>query len=423
MRKRLLIVGILLAALLGGLAYFQLVLKPQLIAAAIASAPRPSVAVTSETARSERWETRRASIGSVIAERGIDIASQVAGIVAAIKMDSGQDVAAGAGVVDLDTNVEQADLASAKATLQQAELALWRATDLAQKSVGSIASLDQARAARDTADAAVKRVEALIAQKTIRAPFAGRIGIRKVDKGQYVGAGQALVSLQQLDPIRADFPVPEQDIGSLKIGQTVEVSVDAWPGAVFSGRIAAFDSRVAADTRTLLVRADFPNPEFKLLPGMFASVVVRLGDEHDVVTVPRTAITYSLYGDSVYVIRHDAPPPASAEGSKENVERPAHGAAESGKHAGVKVAETTGGARAAEPGKGADKPPAMVQGLPVERRFIRLGQTRDERVAVLSGLTAGEEVVTSGQVKLHADARVRVDNTEKLVPPAERPRQ
>ena len=151
--------------------------------------------------------------------------------------------------------------------------------------------------------AAVKKIEAVIAQKTIKAPVSGRLGIRKVERGQYVSPGMVLVTLQQLDPIRVDFPMPEQLISKLRVGQQLEVTVDTFPGEVFKGEIESLDARVAQDTRTLLVRGSLPNGQRKLLPGMFANVVVLAGEPRDVVTVPRTAVTYSLYGDSVYAVK------------------------------------------------------------------------------------------------------------------------
>src|SRR6185436_18892454 len=230
---------------------------------------------------------------------------------------SGKEVDQGTKLVQLDTSVEVADLASAVATHLEAEVAYARQTDLMTKKVTSEANLDTARAKQETAQAAVKRIEAVIAQKAIAAPFGGRVGIRKVEKGQYVSAGLPLVSLQALDPIRADFPVPEQQIGKLSVGQRVELTVDAYPNKVFKGEIQSLDARVAQDTRTLLVRAILPNRERKLLPGMFANLTVLVGDPADVTTVPRTAVTYSLYGDSVYVVKPAPPkegptPPAAA---------------------------------------------------------------------------------------------------------------
>ncbi len=404
MIKRLLIVGIILTTLIGGLAYFQLVFKPQMIKGFIAAAPKPPVTVTTENATRETWIARRHSIGTLVALQGIDVAPQVGGIVAKIDMDSGRDVQKGAELVELDTSVERADLVSAQATQRQAELAYQRALELTQKGAGSVASLDQATANRDTAAASVNRVRALIAQKQIRAPFTGRLGIRKVDPGQYVSPGQALVSLQQLDPIRADFPMPEQDFARLKAGQKVEVGVDAYPGTVFQGAISVLDARVTQETRTLLVRAELKNPDLKLLPGMFGNITVLTGEPEEVVTVPRTAVTYSLYGDSVYVVKPaEAPASASAPaGTTGSLAQPA----------AVKTAE-------AAPAPAEGKPPA----LKAERRFVKTGDARDERVAILSGLQPGEEVVTTGQIKLTPGAAIRIDNSARLKPPAERPRQ
>ncbi len=303
MSRRFIITGIIIAALLGGLSWFQFVFKPQMIRSFLSQMVPPAATVTAEAAKVEKWGEQLTSIGTLIASQGVDITTQVAGVVTEIFFDSGQDVAQGAKLVQLDVAVELADLASGKATLQEAEVAFQRQTDLINKRVTSEANLDTARAKRDTAEATVKRVEAVIAQKLILAPFSGRLGIRKVEKGQYVSAGPALTSLQALDPIRVDFPMPEQSIGKLRVGQSISLTVDAFPGQVFKGEIQSLDARVAQDTRTLLVRGILPNKERVLLPGMFANVTVHAGQPVDVVTVPRTAVTYSLYGDSVYVVK------------------------------------------------------------------------------------------------------------------------
>ena len=263
----------------------------------------PPATVTSEKARTEKWVEQLTSIGTLFSSHGVDVTSQVAGIVTEVHAESGGDVQQGALLVQLDIAVEQADLASAKAVLAEAEVAFQRQSDLIAKQVTSEASVDTARSKRDTAQAAVNKIEAVIAQKTIKAPVSGRLGIRKVERGQYVTAGMTLVTLQQLDPIRADFPMPEQAIGKLRVGQQIEIAVDAFPGKVFKGTIESLDARVAQDTRTLLVRGSLPNPQRKLLPGMFANVTVLVGEPQTVVTVPRTAVTYSLYGDSLYVVK------------------------------------------------------------------------------------------------------------------------
>ena len=383
MIKRFLIALVLMGILIGGLAYFKLVFMPKAINEFLASQKPPPATITAEAARTEDWIDKLPAIGTLIASQGVEVAPQVPGIVTSIDFESGQDVPKGRLLVQIDIAVELADLASARATLLEADLAYKRQTDLLRKSVASEANVDTARAKRDTAEAAVNRIQALIDQKSIRAPFAGRLGIRKVENGQYVSPGLNLVTLQRLDPIWVDFPMPEQNVGKLKTGQTVELSVDAFPGEVFKGKVTSLDARVSQETRTLLVRGTIPNRDRKLLPGMFADVSVLAGNPQTVITVPRTAVTYSLYGDAVYVVK---PKETSSEGD--------------------------GGAQASEE-------PALV----VERRFVRPGQVRGDRVAITEGLKEGEQVVTTGQIKLSNGAAVRVDNSQELKPPATLPLQ
>jgi membrane fusion protein, multidrug efflux system len=382
MIKRLFIAVVILAAFLGGLFYFQLVFKPQMIKGFLAKQVPPPATITAEAAQSREWIERLPAIGTLIASQGVDVASQVSGIVTALGFESGQDVPKGDKLVQLDINVELADLESAEATLREADVAYKRQADLMRKSVTSEANVDTALAKRDTAAAAVTRIKALIAQKSILAPFAGRLGIRKVELGQYVSPGLALVTLQALDPIWVDFPMPEQNIGKLRVGQTIELTVDTFPGKVFKGQVASLDARVSQETRTLLVRGTLPNPERKLLPGMFANVAVLAGKPTTVVTVPRTAVTYSLYGDAVYVVQ----PEAAKEGE-------------------------------AEPKAAAEK--VFV----VERRFVRPGQVRGDLVAISTGLKVGEQVATTGQLKLNNGSHVKIDNSQDLKPPAVLPKQ
>jgi len=383
MIKRFIVASIILAVLLGGLAYFQLVFKPQMIKEFLATQTPPPATITAEAARKEKWIERLPAIGTLVASQGVDVAPQVSGIVTDIFFKSGQDVPKGTKLVQLDISVELADLASAQATRREADVAFVRQQDLLKKRVASQANVDTALAKRDTAHAAVNRIEAVIEQNAIVAPFAGRLGIRKVELGQYVSPGLTLVTLQALDPIWIDFPMPEQSIGKLRKGEVIELTTDAFPGQVFKGDVTSLDARVAKDTRTLLVRGTIPNPEHTLLPGMFANVAVLAGAPAEVVTVPRTAVTYSLYGDSVYVVKPAEP--------------------------------TDGKSPAAEP----DRASALI----VERRFVRTGQVREDRIAIVEGLNVGEEVATTGQIKLDSGARVRIDNSQQLRPPAERPTQ
>jgi membrane fusion protein, multidrug efflux system len=385
MIKRFIIAAIIVGLFLGGVGYFNLVFKPQMIGEFMKKMVPPPATVTAEPAKTDSWTDRLHSIGTLIAIQGIDVAPQVGGIVSNYFFDSGQDVAKGAKLLQLDTSVEEADLTSNKAMLVEANADFGRQSSLVKKGSVSEAVLDTTIAKRDSAAAAVQRVEAIIAQKNITAPFAGRLGLRRMEKGQYVSPGQALVWLQALDPIWIDFPVPEGDVGKMKVGSAIELTVDAYPKEMFKGEIEAFDARVAQETRTLMVRGRLPNPDHKLLPGMFANIGVLEGAPKEVVTVPRTALTYGLYGDSVWVVK-EAP---------------------------------QGDAKQAQPGAAA----AAEQQLIAERRFVRVGPTQGDTVAILEGVKAGEQVVTSGQLKLHPDAPVKVDNSQPLTPPTERPKQ
>jgi len=370
----------LLGGLAGGLYYFQFVIKPNMVKGFLAAAfaPKPT-AVSVEAAATEKWTPQLTAVGSLRAYRGIDVAPQVAGLVRAIHFKSGEDVAAGAPLLELDDSVDQADLKSAQAQLKNAQITLERQQTLVAGGNTAKAQVDAAIATRDSAAASVERSRAIIAQKAIAAPFTGRLGIGKVDLGQFVSIGSSVVTLQQLDPIFVDFQTPEQALSSLSVGQRASVSVDAYPGQAFNGRIAAIDARVSVDTRNILVRAEFANPDRKLLPGMFANVAVANGAPADVVSVPRTAIVYSLYGDNVFVVR-PAPPKA-------------------------------GEAQAASAAGEAD--------LIAERRFVRVGEVRGERVAVPEGLAPGERVITSGQIKLQPNSPVKIDASGALPPPAQ----
>jgi RND family efflux transporter MFP subunit len=374
---------LILAGLTGGLGYFQFIVKPQMIRQLITQAPHPPATVAVAEATEETWTPHLPAVGSFRAVQGIDVAPQVGGALVAVKVESGQDVAKGTPLFEIDNFVEQADLKSNLAVLKNADLALERQRQLSTTNNTTKANFDSAEAARDSAAAAVERVRAVIAQKQIVAPFSGRLGIRKIDLGQYVSPGTVLITLQQLDPVFVDFPVPEKWLDVLKTGQTIDVTVDAYPGKSFRGMIATIDARVSADSRNVLVRGQFENKGRQLLPGMFANVTVNAGTPQKTVTAPRTAINYSLYGDSVFVVV-----PASA---------------------------ASGGAQAAT--IAGDIP------LKLERRFVRVGEVRDDRIAILDGVKAGEKVVIEGQLKLQPDAPVRIDPNATLTPHAVRPKE
>jgi membrane fusion protein, multidrug efflux system len=368
-------VFILLAALIGGMAYLQLVARPGMIQTYLATHAPPPTTVAVGEAQRESWAPRLPAIGSFRAYQGIEVASQLGGVLTAIHIVSGEDVAKGAPLFDVDTTVEAADLKNNLAVLKNADLALERQKTLVTGGNTTKANADTAEAARDTAAANVERVRAVIAQKHIVAPFAGRLGIRMVDLGQYVSPGTGLITLQQLDPIFVDFPVPEQSLAVLRAGQRVEVKVAAYPDP-FVGKVETIDARVGQDTRNVVIRATFDNKDLRLLPGMFADVVVMAGKPGDVVTVPRTAVNVSLYGDSVFVLEPVPAPSGAAQASPM---------------------------------------PADAIYL-IQRRFVRTGDTREDRVAILEGVKPREKIVSEGQLKLQSGQRVRIDPEARLVP-------
>jgi membrane fusion protein (multidrug efflux system) len=366
------LVFLLLAALIGGASFFHFHFKPEMARGAIAAMKPPAAGVAVEAARSEDWAPHVAAIGTFKAVPGIDVACQVSGVVAQIAFENGQDVEKGALLVKLDASTEQADLNASMALMKNAQSAFNRQQELEARGVAARSSFDLAQAARDQTAGSVEKARALIAQKTIAAPFSGRVGIRKIDIGQYVAAGAPMVSLQQLDPIYLDFPVPEQNFSSLAIGQPVSAQLDSYPGKNFIGRISNIDARVDPATRSVLARAEFANPDKKIVPGIFGHVDFSAGKPAPVVTAPRTSVDYSLYGDSVYVVVPD------------------------------------------DQEKGFDGP------LHVERRVVRVGDTQGDRVVILSGVAPGDKIVAEGQIKLQPGAAVRIESGSAMTPPAVR---
>ncbi|HRY03067.1 MAG TPA: efflux RND transporter periplasmic adaptor subunit [Beijerinckiaceae bacterium] len=382
--KRAIVIVLALVILLGaagGLGYFQMVMKPAMIKGFIQKAGQPTSSVAATQAKTETWTPTLTAIGSLRATQGVEIAPQVGGVVRAIKFESSQDIQKGALLVEIDDSTEQADLKANQAALRNAQATLDRQSKLVSGGNTTQASLDQATATRDQAAAAVERTKAIIAQKRIVAPFDGRLGIRRIDIGQYVSPGTPLVTLQKLDPIYVDFQAPEQYFARLAVGQTITLTVDAFGGKTFNGKVKFLDARISTDTRNFLVRGEIQNDEKKLLPGMFANVSVSAGSPREVVTLPRTAVVYSLYGDSVYVLKTPAPKPGEAQ--------------------------------AAQPQAGVKPSDALYE---VERRFVRVGETHGDRVEIADGVKAGETVVSEGQVKLFPGMRVRIDPKAGLPP-------
>jgi membrane fusion protein (multidrug efflux system) len=372
-----LLVLILLGGVGGLIAFYAFDFKPKMLQTIIMGAPKPTETVSAEPAREDKWQPRITAVGTLISVNGIDVTPQVAGIVKELYFDSGQNVEKGTKLAQLDTDTEMADLRNFQAQLANAEATLERNQKVFKKGYLSQAELDTAQTQRDILSASIERIKALIAQKTIYAPWAGRLGLRQVDVGEYVSPGKSIVWLQSLEPIYVDFPVPEEQFRLIEDGQTVEAELPAYPGQVFTGKIVSRAAKMSETSRSITVRGEFPNPEHKLLPGMYAAVTVLTGEPEAVVTIPQTAVTYSLYGNSVFVV------------------------------VPAKQQQANGGS----------------QELEVERRFVKAGEVREGRVSIGEGIKAGEQVVVAGQNKIAPGTKVRIDNSIALAEPRDKTMQ
>ena len=338
------------------------------MAAAGASMVPPPETVTTAEVRHQNWENRIAVTGSLAAVQGVTVGAEVAGKIAKIEFESGASVAAGDLLVQLDISTEQAQLRAAEATAALAQANLARSRELRNKDTNSASDLDTSEAQAKQAAAQADGIRAVIAKKSIRAPFAGRLGIRLVNLGQILKEGDAIVTLQTLDPIYINFAVPQQRLAQLTAGTTARITSDAAPGDVFDGRINAINPDVDSATRNVRVQATIANPAEKLRPGMFASVDVILPTQESVLAIPVTAVLYAPSGNSVYVV----------EDTKN---------------------EKTG---------------QTVKAL--RQQFVQLGTTRGDFVAVASGLKAGEQVAATGVFKLRSGMPVVVNNSLALDP-------
>jgi membrane fusion protein (multidrug efflux system) len=352
MVARLILVLLLLAAVLGGIFGWKHY-SGQQMAAAQAGGPPPAVIAATRVQR-ETWQPFLQVVGSLKAVAGIEVTSEVAGQVEAIHFSSGGPVGEGDLLVELDADTDRAQLQGLLAERTLARLKFERVAKLVREKSVSKSDYDEARAQLDNAEAKVAAQQALIEKKRIRAPFDGRLGIRRIDVGQYLSPGAAIVPLERLDPIFADFTLPERELARIGVGQQVEIRVQAYPDKTFGGRITAVDPGINVGSRSFRARAELDNPEQLLRPGMFAAVRVLIPQQENVITVPRTAISYAPYGDSVFVIEEDD---------------------------GKRV---------------------------VNRRQINSGESRDGRVAVLSGLREGEQVVSAGHNKLRNGQAVKI---------------
>lgn len=332
-------------------------------------APKPAINVETELARRMDWQSRLPAIGTLKASQGIDLSVEIAGTITDVQFQSGEKVSKGQAIVLLDSEMEQASLASAEADLNLSRLEFQRARSLLDRQAISRSEYDRLNAESQKAAASVAQLRASLSKKRILAPFSGTIGIRQVDVGDYIAAGTPIATLQDLTTLYVDFFLAEQHVPLLKLGQRVQLQVAAYPGERFEGVISALNPKVETTTRNVQVRAELGNPDGRLLPGMFADLQVLLPTETAQVVVPETAITYTLYGNSVLLVTEGTPPE----------------------------------------GVSSDEPYLVV-----ERRFVTTGERRDGLTVVLDGLEGGEQVITAGQLKLDSDTHVAIAESRTL---------
>ncbi|HKW36292.1 MAG TPA: efflux RND transporter periplasmic adaptor subunit [Burkholderiales bacterium] len=373
MIKRMLIMLAVVGALFGGLFGFKSWLGGK-IREGIAAQGIPPQTVSTAKAQLAAWQDEFQAVGTLRAVRGSDLAPEVSGVITAILFQSGQEVAEGTPLVQLNNEADVARLQSLSAAVDLAEANYER--DKKQLAIQAVsqAVVDADAATLKSAKAQVAEQRALVAKKLIRAPFAGRLGIRSVDVGQYVNAGTKLVTLQALDPVYVDFFAPQKSLSRVALKQKVTLKSDAFPGQEFTGEISSIDPKIDPATRNVQVRATVRNPKRSLLPGMFATISIASGGPERFLTLPQTAVSYNPYGDTVFVVEE----------------------------------------RKAQDGKAS---------LIAQQKFVTTGVTRGDQVAILSGIKEGDTVVTAGQIKLRSGFPVIVNNSiEPTNEPAPKPK-
>jgi membrane fusion protein (multidrug efflux system) len=359
MAKRLILVLVVTAVVLASLGFFKF---RQIQSAVQASAFQPPPeAVTSLVVHQEQWPAVMTAIGTTEAVHGVMVSADLPGTVTQINFDSGKAVREGDILVELDTRQERAQLASLEAQRDLAKVNFDRSQQLVNEGVVSRMDFDQAVSQQKATQANVAEVRAIIARKTIRAPFSGILGIRKVNLGQYLSAGSPIVSNQSLNPIYVNIGIPQQVAAQVQVGRKLQVTTEDVAGKVFAGTVTAVDSEVDPSTRNIQVQATLSNPDARLRPGMFVQVQLTVGASRSVIALPASAINYAPYGDSVFVITDLKDPKG----------------------------QTYRGVR---------------------QQFVKVDGSRGDQVAIVSGLNPGDEVVTSGVFKLRNGAAVQVNN-------------
>jgi membrane fusion protein, multidrug efflux system len=377
-------------------------IKVLLVVRMIKSMPPPPPAVVSTAkATFQDWQPELRAVGTLRAARGADLALDVAGLVTAVNVKSGDDVRQGQVLLQLRDTEDVAQLHQLEAQANLAEVTFNRAREQIAVQVISKADYDQAAADLKVKQAAVAQQQVNVAKKQLRAPFAGHAGIVTINPGTYLNSGTTVVTLQQLDPVYVDFHLPQKELANLRTGQRAVLSLDAFPGKTFAGKINAISPKVESDTRNVQVEAEVPNPDRILTPGMFANVSIDVGTQQHYLTLPQTAVVYNPYGETVFVVKtkREADEARAAESAK--------------------TAAADGEAPPKQDKKAAAKgPQTPADALVVQQAFVTTGATRGDQVAILSGIGEGTEVVTSGQIKLKSGSPIKIDNS---VQPANNP--
>jgi len=364
MAKRMFIVLLLMVALVGGLGFVKYRQVESAIAAG-ASFQIPPTSVTTVVAKRETWPSTLSVIGTAAAIQGVTVGADLPGTVVKIYFESGQPVHEGDILVELDIRQEKAQLANLEAQRDLAHIQYGRAAELSKAGVISKSDYDNAAAQQKATEAQVNDIKAAIARKSIHAPFSGVLGIRQISLGQYLAAGQAIVSLESVNPIYVNFGVPQQETQKMKLGHSVHVTDQDLPGMAFNGKITALDSVINEQTRNIQIQATLANPGGKLRPGMFVQVELPLGQPRDVIPLPASAINYAPYGDSVFVVTDMKDP---------------------------KSGKTYRGVR---------------------QQIVKIEGSRGDQVAITSGLNPGDEIVSAGAFRLRNAAPVLINNSVK----------
>jgi membrane fusion protein, multidrug efflux system len=342
----------------------------------------PPATVSTTVARAQDWQESLSSVGTLRAFRGVDVSTEIAGLVSKVNFASGRDVESGTVLLELTSDVERAQLEALKVAVELAKTTLARDREQFTVQAVSQATIDNDEADLRSKTAQMNQQQATLEKKTIRAPFGGRLGISTIAPGQYLNAGDKIVPLQAIDPVYVDFYLPQQQIAQVKRGEAVTVTSDAWPGREFSGKISAINSTIDPSTRNIQVEATISNPQRDLLPGMYTKVSIQTGSAQRFITLPQSAILHNPYGEAVYLAQSPAPAKAGAATS----EKP----------------------KASEAAK---KESATTPELVASQVFVTLGPTRGDQVAIVKGIEEGATVVTSGQMKLRNGTPLVVNNT------------